>query len=449
MSMVVTTTSSITDSPLSAGDKDGLSVLSYNVWGVFAGQDVMERMALIADRIADYDVICMQEQFNESDAAMLQRAGGHPHIHRSVTAVVGSGLTILSRFPILSTTFIPFKTGGKVERFWEADAYCNRGVAVYRVSVPRGKLGPCADRDQDAPVEVVFFNTHFIAQYQRNSVIGDFRNERNGGHRLSQAHQLAQAVVSVVTPGVTPFVICGDFNSDVEAPEMKTIHAYLALYGLNVHEVVKEATYTADNIYNSGVARTYFDILGMTQDMPVQLDHLLVGTTCLSVTPGSGRVVMKEQIKSTQHGRTIQLSDHFGIACRVLLNQRAGKPHFHRTDPRILTPENRAALMFASSYFRQLAAGKRLTVRRLNWLSLALFTAACIVLPYFLHGHYCSFLLSFLLGMVSFGIVALGHLDRQNAAITMSSAAAELQHLLTKGDCCTGDIDGRPALSPT
>jgi endonuclease/exonuclease/phosphatase family metal-dependent hydrolase len=437
-------------------DRGGLCVLSYNVWGVFAAQRVKERMELISERLAAYDIVCLQEQFDIADAPTLFKANAHPYVHRTLSAVIGSGLTIASKYPILSNTFIPFRCGGYIERFWEGDAIANKGIAVSRVLVPRSKLqrssSSAASVSSEAPpsptgednVELIVFNTHLIAQYQKYSQIGGYTNERNAANRLAQMHQLAQLIVSVVTPGATPFLLCGDLNAGANSPELKLLQAYLALYGLAVADSVQEATFTDENMYNAAKAGTYLQLMRMTEDIPVQLDHLLFGVGGLALVEGTGVVAMKDKLKA-KDGKAIQLSDHYGVEGRfVLVDAKDTSLTFRAPRASQLSTEHREALEFAASYLHRRSRSKQALVVQLSIASAVALLCAVFFVPRMVHGHYLASFCSFMSGVGCCGFLLLGQLNRQSTAISMTSAADDLSGLLTKGDGCTGAVHSKP-----
>jgi endonuclease/exonuclease/phosphatase family metal-dependent hydrolase len=439
----------------------GLSVLSYNVWGIFAARRVKERMELIADRLEPYDVICMQEQFDAADAPTLFKAGAHPYIHRFVTAIVGSGLTIASKYPILSNCFVPFRVGGRFERLWEGDAIANKGVAITRVLVPRSRLverdvlfaassssaepmSPLVDTGDG--VEVLFFNTHLIAQYQKYSQIGGYDFERNAAHRLSQMHQMAQIVATTVTPG-TPFFLCGDFNAGRKSPEMNLLHAYLASYGLEVTETAEVDSYSTSNVWLGGNAGTYLETMKMDEDIPVQLDHCLYGGNLRLL---HGELAMTELLKSTRDSAPIHLSDHYGIHGSFVLADPSLTPVAtvaRLPRPNALRGEYLDALAFAEVFLERQAVDKMKMVLQLTAFSVTLLLICVLVLPYLMGdggAGYVRAFVTFWFGFMAAVTLILAQVNRRGTAIAMEGAVIDIRGLRTTGNVCSGPLRKLP-----
>eukprot|EP00672_Neobodo_designis_P021057 CAMPEP_0174832626 /NCGR_PEP_ID=MMETSP1114-20130205/3774_1 /TAXON_ID=312471 /ORGANISM="Neobodo designis, Strain CCAP 1951/1" /LENGTH=430 /DNA_ID=CAMNT_0016066487 /DNA_START=30 /DNA_END=1319 /DNA_ORIENTATION=+ len=417
-------------------DAASLSVLSFNVWGVFVAQRLQERMRAISERLAAYDVVCLQEQFDRADAATLfggaANRAAFPHVHRFESSAVGSGLTIASRYPVVSHFFVPFRLGGKIHRVWEGDAFANKGISVTRIAVPRSKLGGRAG--DDTPVEVLVLNTHLIAQYQQYSKIGGYKNERNAGHRLGQAHQLAQLIVSLVgDPRTTPFIVCGDFNCGVGSPEMQLLQAYLAHHGLPVGEAFDAApSYDESNMFNARGAGTYLEFMSMTEDIPVQLDHILYGTSALARKAGS--LAMTERFPCpAAPQKELNLSDHYGIAGQFAVNTAAvpaavvARPR----SPSTLEAPARDAMAFAATYLKERVAAKQASMRHLNAAAAALAFVALVVVPAAtpLPSSYpvVAAAVQTGAGFAAAIVLTLAHLYRRFEIIAMRTAAEDLE----------------------
>src|SRR5262245_49310372 len=93
-----------------------LRVLSWNLWGRFGPWE--ERQPAIIETIAalDPDVACLQEVWSAPDASMAtavaDRLGFHHAYSCNDDGPVHSGNAIVSRWPILRTTWRPLPTGG-------------------------------------------------------------------------------------------------------------------------------------------------------------------------------------------------------------------------------------------------------------------------------------------------------------------------------------------------
>ena len=352
-----------------------ISVLSYNVWGIFTSNDLARRTRLIAERLAPYDIVCMQEQFNEADADVLWQGGrgggaggraapapSHPFRERFDSSLIGSGLTIFSRFPIVAKSFVPFRCGGAPWKVWEGDAIANKGFAIVKVRVPLDELrtthssnaaaavnianirppvvplteGPsgaatgergegrhnvssAAAASAASYVDVTVVNTHLVAQYEKYSQIGGYFAESNSAVRLAQVIQLGQLLVTLAMPTTTmssssggvppspPVLLCGDLNFGPFSPEMFTLKSILNSQRISTTSAIQRAdvySYSPENDYNSPKGSSYLACMNMQEDSPVCLDHvMLVGNgLVIADAEGCGRLVFNERVVERRDG---------------------------------------------------------------------------------------------------------------------------------------------------
>ena len=106
---------------------------------------VTTRMNAIGKQLArmNLDVVALQEAWMGAHRRrMVEHAasGGLAYSHYFASGLRGSGLMLLSRFPIVDADFRRFRLGGRPERVWEADFYGGKGVGFVRVLTPGGPL---------------------------------------------------------------------------------------------------------------------------------------------------------------------------------------------------------------------------------------------------------------------------------------------------------------------
>ena len=141
----------------------------------------------------DVDVVGLQEVFYEKDRRLIARAaaeGGLVHSHYFQSGLVGSGLFILSRYPIDETSFLRFQLNGRPQDLIRSDYYAGKGIGRARVLTPAG------------PVDV--YNAHFIAPYL------EFGPDRFAAHRVAQALEASRYMRA--TSGPVPAVLTCDLN---------------------------------------------------------------------------------------------------------------------------------------------------------------------------------------------------------------------------------------------
>ncbi|KAM6125759.1 sphingomyelin phosphodiesterase 5-like [Pterocles gutturalis] len=175
--------------------------------------------AVLSERFpADTDVVCLQEVFDGTAAARLRRrlGGTFPHVlwgagarglRRGGVAVLGSGLLVGSRFPVLAARFWPFPNGAR------EDALAAKGLLALQVLVgsPRGRrvvgyvgcthlqapAGDAAIRDAQVTLVLGWLRQFRAAQEQHGDVVafdvlcGDLNFDNcSPGDALNQRHRL-------------------------------------------------------------------------------------------------------------------------------------------------------------------------------------------------------------------------------------------------------------------
>ena len=180
-----------------------LRVLTLNVWALPLGiaPDSEERIRAIGEKLPEWkaDIVGFQEAWTPAARDTLLSLGaraGYGHTWLRPQASGGSGLLVLSRFPIAERRFEPFGVKGAAERIDHSDYYGGKGFALLGIDTPRG------------PITLV--NTHLHARYAP-SLASDTYLET----RVAQAVQIAAALESVSDP----LVALGDFNLREGEPE--------------------------------------------------------------------------------------------------------------------------------------------------------------------------------------------------------------------------------------
>lgn len=168
---------------------------TLNVWAMPPplGHRVAERLRAIGDRLAslELDVIGFQEVWTQEARRILVSAGrraGLHHVWHRDAAFGGSGLLVLSRFPLRAPSFERYLLGGLPYPLTHPDYYGGKGFVQLQVETPNGPL--------------VIVDTHLQARYG-SRVAHEYR-----GHRTGQIVQLARALRRVEAP----IIVLGDFN---------------------------------------------------------------------------------------------------------------------------------------------------------------------------------------------------------------------------------------------
>lgn len=283
-----------------AAEPPALKVLTFNAAGIPLVHPRLAKRMVEAGRAigaGGYDVVGLQELWRDKDSAALAGAAGLPHaarFHR--TLAFRSGLTILSRWPILLKEERPFSTVRPSLRHpFQGEAVPRKGFLLARVASPWGELDVYA--------------AHTLADYPGTS----YRLLR-----LAELFELAEGVRELSAG--RPFVILGDLNSGHGDREFDL---FLDLLGLS------------DPCAPAGQ-----EACGDPR-RPKRIDHILV----------PGRVNVKAGIALDP-----SMSDHSAFAAdlpRGLMSRRA-KP-----DPKRREAALRAVELETSAAIERLGARKR------------------------------------------------------------------------------------------
>ncbi|KAJ9113848.1 hypothetical protein QFC19_000041 [Naganishia cerealis] len=183
-----------------------LSVLTLNVWGLkFISKDRTPRIAAIAEYLAThaeatshpgtgFDIVCLQECWVQKDFETIKARCKIVFPYSS--GALGSGLAILTRYPIISAQALPYSLSGLPLAVIAGDFFVNK--AAGNVVILHPELG-----------EVEVWNTHMHAA-------GEGGPQTQQAHRMAQAWQLANAIRAAAERG--RYVIAsGDFNSSPQS----------------------------------------------------------------------------------------------------------------------------------------------------------------------------------------------------------------------------------------
>ncbi len=170
-------------------------VATLNAWALPPpiGHQVARRIEAIGAGLADLplDVIGFQEIWTRDARRALIRAGrraGLVHAWHREAILAGSGLLVLSRFPIRAAHFERYLLGGLPQHLSQLDYYAGKGFAHLELETPVGAIA--------------LIDTHLQARY------GSQMPHEYRGHRTGQLVQLARALQRISQPAI----VLGDFN---------------------------------------------------------------------------------------------------------------------------------------------------------------------------------------------------------------------------------------------
>ncbi|KAG9325419.1 hypothetical protein KVV02_002655 [Mortierella alpina] len=304
-------------SSLAMSNGTQLNVLTLNCWGLkFVAKDRQDRLTAIGRYLADasrgYDIVGLQEVWVYDDYLRIRDLVQEtlPHTKHWNSGVLGSGLVILSKYPIVSTTMRRFALNGDPFKVFHGDWYVGKCFVSATVVHPT-----CG--------EIEIFNTHLHAGYDPVGTPDSYL-----GCRVGEAWEMASAVKAATTQG-RHVISLGDYNS---APNSLVVQLMRKQGGLTdawdrIHPELRDPIPTGLTP-EEGVA-----IMGVTCDTPLntwskhswlnywtndpvgeRLDYIFFRETpemaCTKV-----EVAVREQISGIgkPNSGVKNYSDHFGV----------------------------------------------------------------------------------------------------------------------------------------
>ncbi|KAG0242211.1 phospholipase C type enzyme [Actinomortierella wolfii] len=188
-----------------------LSVLTLNCWGLkFVSKHREDRLAAIGHYIADssrhYDIVGLQEVWVYDDFVKIRDICRNvlPYTKHWYSGVLGSGLVVLSKFPIVSTTMRRFALNGDPFKITHGDWFVGKCVVSAVIAHPT-----CG--------EIEVFNTHLHAGYDPVGTPDSYL-----GCRVGEAWEMSSLVKAASTQG-RHVIALGDYNSAPDSLVVKLL----------------------------------------------------------------------------------------------------------------------------------------------------------------------------------------------------------------------------------
>ncbi|XP_043516780.1 putative neutral sphingomyelinase [Frieseomelitta varia] len=174
-----------------------INILTLNCWGIpYVSQNRNARMIAIAEKFAteNYDIICLQEVWSVEDFKMIKVKTQEqlPYSHYFYSGVLGSGICILSKFPVKDVMFHKWSLNGYVHKIHHGDWFGGKGVGLCRLQIHN--------------MNINVYITHLHAEYNSHS-------DEYIAHRILQAFDTAQ-FIKMTSGGVDSVILGGDLNTE-------------------------------------------------------------------------------------------------------------------------------------------------------------------------------------------------------------------------------------------
>ncbi|XP_068774084.1 sphingomyelin phosphodiesterase 2 isoform X2 [Struthio camelus] len=189
-----------------------LRVFDLNCWAIrYLSKRRQERVQLIGDTLCQegFDLVLLQEVWSEQDYGVLkEKLGGcYPFSHYFRSGVIGSGLCIFSRFPILDTFLYQYSLNGYPYMLQHGDWFCGKSVGLVVIKISG-----------------IIFNiyvTHLHAEYCREK-------DAYLPHRVVQAWELAQ-FIRHTSKAADVVLLGGDLNMHPEDVGIRLLRGWTGL----------------------------------------------------------------------------------------------------------------------------------------------------------------------------------------------------------------------------
>ncbi|XP_003705882.1 neutral sphingomyelinase isoform X1 [Megachile rotundata] len=174
-----------------------INVLTLNCWGIpYVSKNRSARMTAIAEKFAteNYDVICLQEVWSIDDFKMMKAKTQEqlPYSHYFYSGVAGSGICILSRYPIQDVMFHKWPLNGYVHKIHHGDWFGGKGVGLCKLKINN--------------LNINFYIAHLHAEY--NTYSDEYK-----AHRVLQAFDTAQ-FIRMTCGDADSAILGGDLNAE-------------------------------------------------------------------------------------------------------------------------------------------------------------------------------------------------------------------------------------------
>ena len=196
------TSISVVANPIQVGpklnnDASKISVLSYNVWGtkIYGSKKEDERFNAIPDNVIGYDILTLSETVDQKATTKIllpklakeypyATKNYHNHFYDKIIRFVGTGLRIVSKYPIVSEDVHYF------DRCDGLQCFASKGVVYAKIN----KLGQVY---------------HIFLSHTQSGTSFDAKNDR-----LAQIKEIKDFIDSKNIPDNEPVIVAGDLNID-------------------------------------------------------------------------------------------------------------------------------------------------------------------------------------------------------------------------------------------
>ena len=259
-----------------------MKVLTLNIWGAPYAKHRSSRIVKICEEIKrlEPDILLFQEVYlpDNRQELIAGLVDDWRYYHYFPSALIGSGLLTMSKYPIVDAVFYKFRMQGKPDDLMRGDYYAGKGIGLTRIDTADGVID--------------VYNCHTHAQYEPDD------DNEYAIYNECNLYEAARFIDS--QSGASPVVLCGDLNTRPAQAGYRIITQLGSLvdagFELNESHIF---TFSANNPYGEG--------------SPDQcLDYVLAR----NIAVDSVNLVMTEHFS----GDILAYSDHYGLLAEISLN---------------------------------------------------------------------------------------------------------------------------------
>ncbi|NXI65215.1 NSMA phosphodiesterase, partial [Anseranas semipalmata] len=278
-----------------------LRVFDLNCWAIrYLSKRRQERIRLIGDRLCQegFDLVLLQEVWSEQDYSDLKAklAGCCPFSHYFRSGVIGSGLCVFSKFPILDTLLYQYSLNGSPYMFQHGDWFCGKSVGLVVIKI--------------SGIVFNIYVTHLHAEYCREK-------DAYLPHRVVQAWELVQ-FIRHTAKAADVVLLGGDLNMHPEDVGIRLLRCWTGLRDAFTEAKHFEGCEDGCTL----IPNNRFTIKSELQPFPlgIRIDYILYKAV-------SSFTVKCEELKTTTGtapGMDIPYSDHEAVMATLHV-QRKGQ----------------------------------------------------------------------------------------------------------------------------
>ncbi|NXG62910.1 NSMA phosphodiesterase, partial [Hemiprocne comata] len=296
------------DSPLQ------LRIFDLNCWAIrYLSKRRQERVQLIGDKLRweGFDLALLQEVWSEQDYSDLKvkLAGCYPFSHYFRSGVIGSGLCIFSRFPILDTLLYQYSLNGYPYMLQHGDWFCGKSVGLVPAWGSWLLCPPCLQ---------------LHAEYCREK-------DAYLPHRLVQAWELAQ-FIRHTSKAADVVLLGGDLNMHPEDVGIRLLRGWTGLQDAFAEATRFEGCEDGCTLVPNNCFTVKAELLPFP--LGIRIDYILYKAI-------SSFTVKCEELKTTKGtapGLDIPLSDHEAVMATLHIQRQrqAVGASLSTTEPRLV-----------------------------------------------------------------------------------------------------------------